>query len=154
MTKRETYEKRTEELILPILDEMSFELVDIEYVKEGSDYYLRAYIDKIGGITIDDCVTVSRKMNDLLDEYDYIEDQYTFEVSSPGLDRQLKKEKDFLRSIGKKVRVHTYTKIDGKKEFVGILSSYDSDSITLIIDDINKTFNKDNVSLVKLYFEI
>ena len=100
MSKREDIEKKTEELILPILDELSFELFDVEYVKEGQDYYLRAYIDKPGGITIDDCVDVSRKMNELLDEHDYIKEQYIFEVSSPGLGRPLKKDKDFDRSIG------------------------------------------------------
>lgn len=91
MSQREQYEKKTEELILPILDEKGFELVDVEYVKEGQDYFLRAYIDKPGGITIDDCVAVSREMNVLLDELDYVEGAYTFEVSSPGLGRPLKK---------------------------------------------------------------
>ena len=94
MSQREIYESKTEELIQPILQRMGFELVDVEYVKEGQEYYLRAYIDKPGGITIDDCVAVSREMNELLDELDYISGTYTFEVSSPGLGRPLKKEKD------------------------------------------------------------
>ena len=101
MTKREQYEQRTEELLLPILEELSFELVDVEYVKEGGSFYLRAYIDKEGGITVDDCEAVSRRMSDLLDEQDYIEESYIFEVSSPGLGRPLKKEKDYARSMGK-----------------------------------------------------
>ena len=92
MTKREQYEQKTEEILLPIIEEHGFELVDVEYVKEGSTWYLRAYIDKPGGITIDDCETVSRRLSDILDEKDYIEDAYILEVSSPGLGRPLKKE--------------------------------------------------------------
>lgn len=93
MSKREEYEARTEALLLPIMEEMHFELVDVEYVKEGSTWYLRAYIDKEGGITVNDCEAVARRMNDLLDEEDFISDSYVFEVSSPGLGRPLKKKK-------------------------------------------------------------
>ena len=131
MSQREQYEKKTEELILPILDEKGFELVDVEYVKEGQDYFLRAYIDKPGGITIDDCVAVSREMNVLLDELDYVEGAYTFEVSSPGLGRPLKKARDFERSLGQEVEIRTYKAIDGSKEFYGILHAYDDDSVTV-----------------------
>ena len=97
MSKRETYETRTEELITPILDRMNFELVDVEYVKEGGTWYLRAYIDKEGGITVNDCEAVAREMNEILDREDFVEDSYVFEVSSPGLGRPLKKEKDYIR---------------------------------------------------------
>ena len=85
MSKREIYEQKTEELISPIIEEHRFELVDVEYVKEGSNWYLRAYIDKPGGITVDDCEVVSRRLSDLLDEQDFIDDAYILEVSSPGL---------------------------------------------------------------------
>ena len=102
MSKKEMYEARTEELITPILDRRNFELVDVEYVKEGSTWYLRVYIDKEGGITSDDCADVSREMNEILDREDYVEGSYTFEVSSPGLGRPLKKEKDYIRSMGKR----------------------------------------------------
>ena len=85
MSKREVYEARTEELITPILTRMNFELVDVEYVKEGGVWYLRAYIDKEGGITVNDCEAVAREMNDILDREDYVEESYVFEVSSPGL---------------------------------------------------------------------
>jgi len=90
LTKREMYEQRTEEILAPIIEEHEFELVDVEYVKEGGTWYLRAYIDKPGGITIDDCETVSRRLSDILDEKDYIEDAYILEVSSPGLGRPLR----------------------------------------------------------------
>lgn len=153
MSRREIYEEKTEKLILPILDELNFELVDVEFVKEGKEYYLRAYIDKPGGITIDDCVDVSRKMNELLDEYDYIDEQYIFEVSSPGLGRPLKKDKDFDRSIGKQIEIHTFAKVGNSKEFEGELLSHDKESFTVLIDEEEIVFDKKNVSLVRLAFD-
>ncbi len=95
MSKRDLYESMTEELVMPLIRQNQFELVDVEYVKEGSNWYLRVYIDKPGGINVDDCELISRALSDLLDEKDYIEDAYILEVSSPGLGRPLKKEKDF-----------------------------------------------------------
>ena len=132
---------------------MGFELVDVEYVKEGQDFYLRAYIDKPGGITINDCVDVSREMNELLDQYDYISDPYIFEVSSPGLGRPLKKDKDLDRSIGKDVDIHTYKAIDKQKDFTGMLKSYDKDSIVIEIDGNDLTFNRSDISLIRLAFD-
>lgn len=131
MSKRETYETRTEELITPILDRMNFELVDVEYVKEGGTWYLRAYIDKEGGITVNDCEAVAREMNEILDREDFVEDSYVFEVSSPGLGRPLKKEKDYIRSMGKEVEIRTYRAINREKEFYGILSAYDENTVTI-----------------------
>ena len=150
MSKRETYEQKTEELLLPILERECFELWDVEYVKEGSEYYLRAYIDKEGGITIDDCVSVSRELSDLLDEKDFIEEAYILEVSSPGLNRTLKKEKEFLRCIGRDVDVKTYKPVDGMKDFTGILRSYDAGDITIETADGEKVFAKEDVAIVKL----
>ena len=155
MSKREIYEKRTERYILPILERMQFELVDIEYVKEGGTWYLRAYIDKEGGITVNDCETVARDMNGILDREDYIEDSYVFEVSSPGLLRPLKKEKDFVRSMGKKIEIRTYRAIEGEKEFYGILSAYDENSVTIEQEDgTARTFQKEETALIRLAFEI
>ena len=108
MTRRETYEAKTEELLQPLVDAHGFELVDVEYVKEAGNWYLRAYIDKPGGIAVDDCEVISRALSDKLDEEDYIEDSYILEVSSPGLGRPLKKDKDFQRSIGKEIEVRTF----------------------------------------------
>ena len=124
MAKREIYEQKTEELLLPIIEKNQFELVDVEYVKEGSNWYLRAYIDKPGGITVDDCEVVSRALSELLDQNDFIEDSYILEVSSPGLGRPLKKEKDFQRSLGEEVEIRTYRAINRQKEFVGVLKGY------------------------------
>ena len=99
MGKREDYEQRTTKLVMPVIEENGFELVDMEYVKEAGTWYLRAYIDKPGGITINDCELVNRYLSDRLDEDDFIDDSYVLEVSSPGLDRPLKKDKDLLNFV-------------------------------------------------------
>ncbi|OLA63768.1 MAG: ribosome maturation factor RimP [Roseburia inulinivorans] len=151
MSKKEMYEARTEELITPILDRRNFELVDVEYVKEGSTWYLRVYIDKEGGITSDDCADVSREMNEILDREDYVEGSYTFEVSSPGLGRPLKKEKDYIRSMGKELEIRTYRAIDREKEFYGILKAYDA---TIEQEDGKEmVFEKSNIALIRLAFD-
>lgn len=151
MSKREVYEQKTEELILPIVEGNGFELVDVEYVKEGSNWYLRAYIDKPGGIAVDDCEVVSRAFSEILDREDYIEDTYIFEVSSPGLGRPLKKEKDFKRSLGEEVEIRTYRAIDRQKEFTGILKSYDKDTVTIEYEDGEpKIFERSEIALIRL----
>ena len=151
MTKRETYEKKAEELLLPMMEESGFELVDVEYVKEGGSWYLRAYIDKPGGIAINDCELISRALSDKLDEEDFIEDSYILEVSSPGLGRPLKKEKDFIRSMGKDVDVRLYRQIDKQKEFTGALSAYDENTVTLTMEDGSKmVFEKPDIALIRL----
>lgn len=151
MSKREQYEKQTEELLEPIVTGFGFELVDVEYVKEAGTWYLRAYIDKPGGITVDDCEAVSRKFSDVLDEKDYIEDTYIFEVSSPGLGRPLKKDKDFQRSLGEEVEIRTYRPIDRQKEFVGELKAYDKESVTIVYeDDTEQTFQRREIALIRL----
>ena len=154
MSKRETYETRTEDLITPILDRMNFELVDVEYVKEGGTWYLRAYIDKEGGITVNDCEAVAREMNEILDREDFVEDSYVFEVSSPGLGRPLKKEKDYIRSMGKEVEIRTYRAINREKEFYGILSAYDENTVTIKTEDgTEMTFEKSDIALIRLAFD-
>ena len=151
MSKREQYEKQTEELLEPIVTGFGFELVDVEYVKEAGTWYLRAYIDKPGGITVDDCEAVSRKFSDVLDEKDYIEDTYIFEVSSPGLGRPLKKDKDFQRSLGEEAEIRTYRPIDRQKEFVGELKAYDKESVTIVYeDDTEQTFQRQEIALIRL----
>ena len=151
MSKREEYEQKTEQLLEPVVAGLGFELVDVEYVREGGTWYLRAYIDKPGGITVDDCEAVSRKFSDILDEEDYIEESYVFEVSSPGLGRPLKKEKDFARSVGEEVEIRTYRAIDRQKEFTGILKGYDEDTVTIAYeDDTEQTFDRADIALIRL----
>ena len=154
MGKKETYESRVEAFLLPLLEENKFELVDVEYVKEAGTWYLRAYIDKEGGIAVDDCELISRRLGDWLDEKDFIDESYILEVSSPGLGRPLKKEKDFARSIGKDVDVRLYRQRDGQKEFTGRLSSYDGDTVTLQMEDGSQmTFERCGIALIRLSFD-
>lgn len=154
MSKREVYEQKTEEILLPLVEVHGFELVDVEYVKEGGNWYLRAYIDKPGGITVDDCEVISRALSDLLDEKDFIDEAYILEVSSPGLGRPLKKEKDYIRSMGELVEVRTYRPIDRQKEFTGVLCAYDEDSVTIELDDESKMqFAKADIALIRLAFD-
>ena len=151
MSKKELYEQKTEELLLPIVEGHKFELVDVEYVKEGGNWYLRAYIDKPGGITVDDCELVSRQLSDLLDEKDYIEDSYILEVSSPGLGRPLKKDKDFERSLGMEIEIRTYRPVQHQKEFTGLLKAYDKKTITIETENHESMeFDRGDVALVRL----
>ena len=152
---RADIEGRTEELLEPVLKEYNFELIDVEYVKEGADWYLRAFIDKEGGININDCETVSRRLEKLLDAEDLIKDAYILEVSSPGLTRALKKEKDFIRNINKPVEVHTFKPLDGSKEFIGELLTFDDEKVTLDIGPEQKEeieIPRKNISVIKQYF--
>ena len=150
MSKANGYEAKTEQMILPILERMQFELVDVEYVKEGGTWYLRAFIDKEGGITVNDCEAVAREMNELLDAEDFISESYIFEVSSPGLGRPLKKEKDYIRNMGKEVEIRTYRAINRSKEFYGILKKYDKDSVTIVDENEEiQTFQKSEIALIR-----
>lgn len=154
MSKREQYEQRTEQLVTPIIEENAFELVDVEYVKENGEFYLRVYIDKPGGVNIGDCETVSRALDAKLDEEDFIDDSYILEVSSPGLGRPLKKERDFARSVGEEVEIHLYKAIERQKLFTGILKAYDNDSMTIEFEDgETTTFQRKDISLVRLAFD-
>ena len=154
MSKKVNYEEKTEKLVLPIIEDNNFELVDVEYVREGGNYFLRVYIDKEGGITIDDCEVVSRSLSELLDEDDFIPDAYILEVSSPGLGRPLKKEKDFDRNIGKEVEVKLYKQINKQKEYSGTLVSYDTDKIELEVDeDETMEILRSNIALIRLAFD-
>lgn len=154
MSIRDQYEQKAEAIAEPIVSSFGFELVDVEYVKEAGTWYLRLYIDKEGGITIDDCEAVSRLFSDKLDEEDFIDDAYVMEVSSPGLGRPLKKEKDFKRSIGKEVEIRTYRPIDKQKEFFGILSAYDETHVTITLDDQEtRVFERAGIALIRLAFD-
>lgn len=153
MSRHEDYEKRTEELLMPLMEEHSFELVDVEYVKEAGNWYLRAYIDKEGGINIDDCELISRALSDKLDELDFIEEAYILEVSSPGLGRPLKKDKDLKRSLGEDVEVRTYRAIDKQKEFTGVLKRFDEESITIEIEEKEMSFARKDIALIRLAFD-
>lgn len=153
MSKRDTYESRTEALLLPIMEANQFELVDVEYVKERSSWYLRAYIDKEGGISIDDCELVSRALSDLLDQEDFIEEAYILEVSSPGLLRPIKKDKDFQRNVGKEIEVHLFKMMDKKKELIGTLTAFDADTLTIQTEEKEIRLNRKEAALIRPYIE-
>ena len=148
--KRTEIVDKVEELVTPIIDENDFELVDVEYVKEGANWYLRVYADKDGGITIDDCVLISRALEVKLDEEDFIQDAYILEVSSPGLGRQLKKDKDFKRSLGEKVECKLFKAINKQKEFEGILKDFTEETITLEVDETELIINRKESAMIRL----
>ena len=154
MTRREEYESRTEAFLLPVLAEHNFELWDVEYVKEAGTWYLRAYIDKEGGIAVDDCEVISRALSDRMDEEDFIEEAYILEVSSPGLGGPLKKDKDLERSLGESVDVKLFRAMDRQKEFTGILKAWDKDTVTLEFEEeAELVIERSNIALIRLAFD-
>ena len=150
MSRRETYEMKTQELLEPIAQENGVEIYDVEYVKEGSDYYLRAYNDKEGGVNILDCEKVSRALSEALDKEDFIPDAYILEVSSPGLGRTLKKDKHLEKSIGQTVEVKLFSPVDKCKEFTGILQGFDEECVTILEGDAPRTFARPQIALIRL----
>lgn len=150
MSKRENYEAKTQELLEPIAEANHVEIYDVEYVKEGSDWYLRCYIDKEEGVNIGDCEAVSRMLSDKLDETDFIDDAYILEVSSPGLGRQLKKDKHLAKSLLREVDVKTFKPVNGAKEFTGILKAFDENTITLGMESQEQIFNRKEIAAIKL----
>lgn len=150
MSRREDYEARTEELLKPIVEANGVSVYDVEYVKEGSDYYLRAYIDKPEGVNIQDCENVSRALSDALDKEDFIPDAYILEVSSPGLGRTLKKDKHLQASIGQEVEIKLFKPIEKCKEFTGTLESFDSEVIVIKEGENDRTFARSDIALIRL----
>ena len=150
MSRAKTYETRTEEILAPIVADAGVEVYDVEYVKEGADWYLRVYIDKPEGVNINDCVEVNRAFSDVLDEEDFIEESYILEVSSPGLGRTLKKDRHLQHSIGEEVEIKTFKPIDKVKEFSGILLSFDSENLTIEEENGERTFKRSEIAVIRL----
>ena len=150
MSKRETYVEKATALLEPIVKNLNLEIYDVEFVNEAGEWYLRAYIDKEGGVTIDDCEAVSRAWSDELDKDEFIEEAYYLEVSSPGLGRALKKDSHLQKSIGESVDVKTFKPIDKQKEFTGILQGFTDKEITLSVDGKDVTFLRTDIALIKL----
>lgn len=153
LAKRTDIETKVEEMVLPVIEENQFELVDVEYIKEGTNWYLRVYADKEGGINIDDCVLISRALEEKLDADDFIEDAYILEVSSPGLGRPLKKEKDYIRSIGESIDIKLYRAKNKQKEFTGILKDYSDGHVVITIDEEEITFETKDIANARLSFD-
>ncbi len=139
------------ELALPEVEKQGCTLWDVEYVKEAGVWYLRLYIDKPGGVSIDDCEAVSRPVSDLLDRADPIEGSYTFEVSSAGADRRLRKPEHFAAYLGSEVEVKLYRPVEGRKNWVGPLARYEDGTVTLTTPAGEKAFEKQDVAQVRLF---
>lgn len=138
-------------IVEPIAEQLGLEIWDIRFLKEGTTWYLRIFIDKDGGVSIDDCVEMTRAINKPLDEADPIEQAYCLEVSSPGIERELTRDEHFLKCIGQKIMVRTIRPIDGKRDFKGVLESYDNGTIGFRADDgSGLAFTKKEVSFIKL----
>ena len=150
MSKRENYEAKAESLLGPIVERVGVSVYDVEYVKEGNDWYLRVFIDKPEGVNINDCVEVNRAFSDVLDEEDFIEESYILEVSSPGLGRTLKKDRHLQYSIGEEVEIKTFKPIDKVKEFSGTLISFDSETLTIEAEDGERTFKRGEIAIIRL----
>ncbi|EAX47072.1 protein of unknown function DUF150 [Thermosinus carboxydivorans Nor1] len=149
---RQQVEKLVERLVQDIITDTNMELVDVEYVKERN-WYLRVFLDKPGGIEVEDCQWVSEQLEVKLDELDPIKESYYLEVSSPGLDRPLKKDRDFIRHIGEKVEVHTFAPLNGSKLVVGTLTGISETDIHLDVNGTALSVPRDKTAQVKLYLE-
>lgn len=154
MASHREYEEKTEKLLEPIASQFGVWIYDVEFVKEAGTFYLRAYIEKDGGVNIDDCVDVSHALSDKLDETDFIAEEYILEVSSPGLGRQLKKDRHLENSLGMDVDIKLYEAIDGQKEYTGELVSYDKDSLVINIDGSELRFERNKVANIRLTLDI
>ncbi len=137
------------DLCKPIVDRHGFELVEIEYKKEGAEWYLRIYLDKEGGITIDDCQAVSEEVSELLDQADPIEHSYIFEVSSPGIDRPLKTERDYQKNMNKLLEIKLYSPVDGKKQIEGVLAGYDEEKVIIEQNGKMTEIKKDSIAIIR-----
>ncbi|HBA48431.1 MAG TPA: ribosome maturation factor RimP [Lachnospiraceae bacterium] len=150
MSRREEYEMKTEQLLQPIAEANGVSIYDIEYVKEGSDYYLRAYIDKPGGVNIQDCENVSRRLSDELDREDFIPEAYILEVSSPGLGRALKKDKHLQASIGQDVEIRLFRPVEKCRDFSGVLEGFDAEQVTIRNGDTPMTLKRADIAVIRL----
>ena len=153
MSRREEYEAKTEELLRPIAEANGVTVYDVEYVKEGGDYYLRAFIDKPDGVGILVCENVSRTLSDELDKADFIQDAYILEVSSPGLGRVLKKDRHLQASIGQQVDVKLFKPVDGRKEYSGRLDGFDMDTVSNFEGDTIRSFKRAEIAVIRLAFD-
>jgi len=146
-------EEKVTKLVQPIINSLGYEIYDLEYVKEGKDYYLRIFIDKEDGITVDDCEKVNNAITDILDEEDYIKEQYYLEISSSGLERRLTKDWHFAKYLGTKVEAKLFKPQDKQKEIIGILKSFDKQQVTIEIENKNIVVERKNIALIKTVYD-
>ncbi len=146
-------ETKVENLLKNIIEDLGYELYDVLYVKEGKDFYLRVVIDKPDGIDINDCEKVNNSINDVLDEADYIKDQYFLEVSSPGLERNLRKNKHFQAQVGNEILIKLFKPLEKQKEIRGILKSYSEDEMILVQNEKEIKIEVKNIALARTVFD-
>ena len=151
--KNLSVEARIENLLEPIINNLGYILYDVQYIKEGKDYYLRITIDKDGGISIEDCENVNNAIDEPLDEADIIQDSYILEVSSPGIERALRKSWHFEKQLGNNISIKLFKSINKVKEFSGILREYNEENLKLEIDGELVTFDMKDVAVAKTVFE-
>jgi ribosome maturation factor RimP len=145
--------KQVESLVEPILEEMGYELVDVEYVSNCGRWILRLFVDKEGGVTVGDCARISEELGDLIDVKEFIRHKYNLEVSSPGLNRPLKKEKDLIRALGKRVKVRTAKPIEGRRNFTGVLLRYGDGNLCLDVDGREVALSWADVAKANVLYE-
>lgn len=146
-------EEKVEDLITNQIQTLGYNLYDVEYVKEGKDYFLRIFIDKDTGISLDDCEKVSNAINDILDKADFIKEQYFLEVSSPGVERVLKKDKHLKNNIGVRVQVKLFKQLNGKKQYEGVLKDFDDTNIILETSSQILKIERQNIGQIKTIFD-
>ena len=145
-------EEKIEALVEPIILKLEYNLYDVEYIKEGKDYFLRIYIDSDSGISLEDCEKVSNLISDILDKTNYIKEQYFLEVSSPGIERNLREDKHFESNIGNTIQVKLFKKVDNKKDIIGILEGFDNECLIIKLDNSQIKIERNNISLVKTVY--
>jgi len=145
-------EEKTEKLLEGKISELGYELYDIEYVKEGQNYYLRVYIDNENGINLEDCEKVSNGINDILDEANYIKEQYFLEVSSPGIERVLRKNKHLEKYIGEEIEIKLFKPINKQKQYIGILENFDNENIKINVNEEILEISRKDISQIKTIY--
>ena len=145
-------EEKVEELLVKPINDLGYKLYDVQYSKEGKEYYLRVFIDSPNGIDLSDCEKVSNGINDILDSADYIKEQYFLEVSSPGIERILRKDEHLNQNIDKEVEIKLFKPIEGNKEYIGILKKFNDENMELEIDENTISIERKNISLIKLHY--
>ena len=151
--KTQSIAKQVGSLVEPILEEMGYELVDVEYVSSYGRWILRLFVDKEGGVTIGDCAHITEELGDLIDVKEFIRHEYNLEVSSPGLDRPLRKEKDLSRALGKKVKMRMATPLEGRRNFTGVLLRYGNGTLHLEVDGQEVALSWPDVEKANLIYE-
>lgn len=146
-------EERIEELVTKPINKLGYKVYDVMYVKEGKDNYLRIFIDKESGISLDDCEKVNNAITDMLDETDIIKDQYFLEISSPGVERHIRKNQQLEEHIGKDINVRLFKPIDKQKDLTGTLQKFDNEQVVLLINEQEVSIKRDNISSMKRAFK-